>query len=169
MILPFWPFWPLNFKRPQLVDVIKLDQVWWQDNGLHWIFHPKSILNFWGCHIFGGQPPKYLIILQVRLERGPHYSARRRNFQKRPLTFVVLRWGYTPSTFHHVSSQHLRCPTQKTKKVSFLPVLAPFSTKWLGHCGFQRETWQNQLTLQYYRRTENIRWLFWKFCLRAEK
>ena len=25
--LPFWPFRPLNFKRPLLVNVIKLDQV----------------------------------------------------------------------------------------------------------------------------------------------
>ena len=58
-----------------------------------------------------------------------------------------LQWGYNPSTFRDVSRQNPQCPTQITKKVLFLPVLAPFSTKWLGRRGFQRETPQNQSIL----------------------
>ena len=114
--MPFWPFWPLTFKH----DAIKLDQVWWQNHDLHWILHPKKHLKlFWGVLFMGGQAPKipnFSVSDPERLERGPQYSARRRNFQKSQRTFVVLRWGYNPSTFRHVSRQNPRCPTQKTKK-----------------------------------------------------
>ena len=80
----------------------------------------KSILNFLGCLIFGGQPPPKIPTYSgsdpERLERGPQYSARRRNFQKSPRTFVVLRIGYNPREKNCSSFQYPRCPTQKTKK-----------------------------------------------------
>ena len=78
---------------------------------------------------FSGSDPE-------RLERGPQCFARRRNFQKSPHAFVVLRLGYNPSQRKYTSSfQYPCCPNQKTKM--FLPVLALFSTKWLGHSSFQ--------------------------------
>ena len=47
----------------------------------------------------GGRPPKIPTFSGFdpeRLERGPQYSARRRNFQKSLRTVAVLRWGYNP-------------------------------------------------------------------------
>ena len=85
---------------------------------------------------------------------------RRRNFKKSLRTIAALPWGYNPSTFHHVSRQYPRCPTKKNKKMPFLPFLAPFSIKWLGHRGYQRENWWNQLILQSHCRTEILRKLF---------
>ena len=89
----------------------------------------KNIPNVFGVScFFGGRPPKIPTFsgsAPERLERGPQYSARRRNFQKSQRTFVVLRLGYNPSTFRYVSRQNPRCPTQKTKKSA---VLAHFGT-----------------------------------------
>merc|ERR1711966_210163 len=91
--------------------------------------HPKKHLKILGEVLFlGGRPlkiPTFSGSDPERLERGPLYSARRRNFQKSPRTFVVLRTGYNPSTFRHVSRQNPRCPTQKNKKSA---VLARFGT-----------------------------------------
>ena len=120
MILPILPFWPLNFKRPQLCDVIKPDQIWWQNHDLHWILHPKKHLKFLGGALFlGGRSPKIPTFSgsdSERLERGPQCSARRRNFQKPLRTIVVLRSGYIPTGRNDTSSQYPRCPMQKTKK-----------------------------------------------------
>ena len=89
--------------------------------------HPKKHLKkFGGVLFFGGRPPKiptFRGCAPERLERGPQSSAHRRNFQKTQCSFVVLRCGYNPSMFHHVSSQHPRCPTQKNKKSA---VFCPF-------------------------------------------
>ena len=105
---------------------------------------------------FGGSNPKHL-------ERGPQYSTRRRKFQKIQRTFVVLPWVHNPRTFRDVLHQPLRCPTKKTKKVLILPVLAPFSTRWLGHREFSRETLRKLLILQSRCRTENVHWAFENF------
>merc|ERR1711966_534173 len=88
----------------------------------------KHLKKIWGVLFLGGRPPKiptFSGAAPERLERGPQDSARWRNFQKSQRTFVVLRIGYNPSTFRHVSRQNPRCPTQKTKKNA---VLARFGT-----------------------------------------
>ena len=79
----------------------------------------KSILKLFGVSFLGGKVPKILTFsgsAPERLERGPQYSARRRNFEKRQRTFVVLRLGYNPSQRNDASFQNPRCPTQKNKK-----------------------------------------------------
>ena len=121
-----------------------------------------SILKNLGVSYFwGASPPKSRLLAGLtdpeRLERGPQHSARRRNFKKTLRTIVVLRWGYTPREKKCSSSQYPRCPDQKTKKVPFLPVSAPFSAKWVGHHGFQDELHFRRLILQSHRRTENLR------------
>ena len=57
---------------------------------------------------------------------------------------------------------------KKNEKILFLPVLATFSAKWLGHREYQCETRRNQLILQYRRRTEILHKMFPKFCLQAD-
>ena len=56
--MPFWPFWPLNFKRPSLVDAIKLDK--FDDKIMIYIEFciRKSILIFWGVSNFVGEGPQ---------------------------------------------------------------------------------------------------------------
>ena len=97
-----------------------VDQVWRRNHDLHWILHPWKHLNFFGGVLFlGDRPPKIPTFSgsgPERLERGPQYSARRRNFQKSLRTFVVLRIGYNPRERNHASFQYPRCPNQKTKK-----------------------------------------------------
>ena len=70
----------------------------------------------------------------------------------------------------HVSSRLIPTPAlphPKNKKMPCLPVLAPFSTKCLGHRRFQRETLWNQLILQSHCRNEIVRKLFLKIFLKA--
>ena len=147
---------------------------WRQKYDQHWVLHSKKHPKFFeGVLVLEGNPPEIPIFSGFdpeRLERGPQYSARRRNFQKIPRTFVVLRWGYNPSQRNDASLQYPRCPKQKqkTKKVPFSAILAAFSTRWLEHRGFQNEASFRWLILQSHRRTEIMRQLFWKFCLRAE-
>ena len=89
-----------------------------------------------------------------RLERGPQYLARRRNFQKGQRTLVVLRWRYNPRE----KVQLIPIPTvphPKNKKVLFSPVLAAFSTKLVEHRGFQDELHFRRPIFQPRRRTEN--------------
>ena len=139
MIVPCSSSWPLNFKYPQLGDTIKLDQIWRQNHDLHWILHPKTHHKFLGVsYFYWGHAPKTLTFSgsdPERLERGPQYSARRRNFQESPRTIVVMRLVYNPSKRKCTSFQYPRCLNQKTKRGPFLPISAPFSTKWLGHRG----------------------------------
>ena len=103
----------------------------------------KRILKFFGGSYFLGERllniPTFSRSDPKRLERGPQYSDRRRNFQKSQRTFVVLRWGYNPSTFRHVSRQNPRCPTQKTEKSA---VFARFGTVFSQMVGAPRfSTW----------------------------
>ena len=158
MITPFWQFWPL---RPNLIA------------------KSRSILNsapetfletLVGVLFLGVAPPQIPTFSgsdSKRLERGPQHSARRRNFQRSPRTFVVLRLSHNPSQWCLILIPAVTHP--KSQKVPFLPDLAPFSTKWLGPRGFQDEASFRRLIIQSRRRTENIRGDFWKFCLWAEK
>ena len=124
-------------------DVIKLDQVWWQNHDLNWILHPKKHLKFfWGASFLGGGPPKIPTFSgsdSERLERGPQCSARRRNFQKPLHTIVVLRWGYNPTERNYISSQYPRCPMQKTQKTAvFAQLGVVFESRWRGIAVFGR-------------------------------
>ena len=81
-----------------------------------------------------GMPPKIPTFSRSdleRLERGPQYSARRRNFQKILRTIVVLRIGYNPSQRNDASFQYPQCPNQENKKCHFCP---------FWHC-FQPNGW----------------------------
>ena len=123
----------------------------------------KATQVFWSVSFLKGRPPKIPTFSgsdPEGLKRGPRDLARWRNFKNILRTIVVLQWGYNPSTFCDVSRQNPQCPTQKTKKMPFLPILAPFSTKWLAHCSFQHETSPNQLIFQPHCRTEILRKVF---------
>ena len=130
-----------NCKCPQLGDDIRLDLLWRQNHNLYCILHSKNHLKiFGGVLLLGDRPPKIPTFSgsgPKRLERGPQYSACRRNFKKSSLSTVIMCLGYNLSQRNCTSFQYLRCPNHKTKKVPFLAISAPFSTKWLEHCGFQ--------------------------------
>ena len=83
-----------QLQTPKLVNVIKLDKVWWQNHDLHWILHPKKHLKLFGGLLFlRGSPPEIQTFSwsnPERLERGPQYSDRRSNFKKSLRTIVVL-------------------------------------------------------------------------------
>ena len=42
----------LYLSYAQLIDVIRLDQVWWQNHDLHWILHPKEHFKLFGVSYF---------------------------------------------------------------------------------------------------------------------
>ena len=101
----------------------------------------KSILNFLGVSYFWGDSPQIPTFSGFDpkcLERGPQYSARRRNFQKSQLTFAVLRIGYNPSQRNYTSFQYPRCPIQKTKKSAFFGRFGTVFNQMGGAPGFSR-------------------------------
>ena len=83
----------------------------------------------------------------------------------RQVNFVCACTGrsiklYNPREKKSSPFQYPWCANQKTKKpkkVPFLPISAPISTKWLGHRCFQDELHFCRLILQSRRRTEIVR------------
>ena len=84
-------------------------------------------------------------------------------FSKKPMYVCSSAMATISTQFTTSHSNTCGAPPKKPKEVPFLTVSALFSTKWLGHRGFQRETWWNQLILQSRRRTENVPEDFWLF------
>ena len=59
----------------------------------------------------------------------------------------------------HSNTRISAVPQPRNQKVPFLVSSAPFSTKWLGHRGFQDEASFRRLILQFRRGAENVHWL----------
>ena len=105
----------------------------------------------------------------VRLYRGPQYSACWRNFEKSFRIIVVLRPA-TITVYSLTSCVNNRSTSTKKQKSAVLLILAPFTTKWLGHRRHLDEMWahyvvHNNDILAVHRNIKKMQWAweqFWK-------